>query len=373
MDPAQNNQSPNVPPFQPINPVSPPPPVSQATSSPPPVTNQQNSTTSLIIKILVIIVIIAFLVVGLLGIGTFFMLKNNFKAATNLNTPKPNNSSQTNTAQSASDTLSAALNKTIAAKTAYIDYKTKVTSHVSSAKTGITQTLNNNADGYITGSTDGKTFSMEMRIFSDLAPDKSVNVSVLSTETGDWYIRNAQTAPKWQKLSKEQYKQYESGPVDASLFGLNILGTIFSNNQALFKSIDKNTIASLGSEQTDGISTNKYRADISTPDYISALANDKDLTPKDADDSKIILKDAIITVVYYVDPASGYVKKLTVDGKKLTQIPTPESQQLGLSTTHDIMLNADISRIGTPTNITVPGQSDVLGISTINLKPPSLQ
>jgi hypothetical protein len=53
--------------------------------------------------------------------------------------------------------LSLALDKTIAVKTLYMDYKTQVESRLAFAKTGLTQTLHNNVDGYITGSTDGKT------------------------------------------------------------------------------------------------------------------------------------------------------------------------------------------------------------------------
>ncbi|MBI3981037.1 hypothetical protein HY345_03500 [Candidatus Microgenomates bacterium] len=324
--------------------------------------------------LVVVIVLIFLFILGSVIIGGIFIFFSNQGNKKNLISQSANslNTIPITRTKSAYDILSEALNKTIAASTVYLEYKTKVASHVTSSKTGVTQTLHNNVDGSISGSTDGKTMAMEMRIFSDDAPDKSVNVSVLTTENDDWYIRNSQTAPKWQKLTKEQYEQYNSAPTDASLFGLILLGTIFSENKGLLKSVNRDSVVGLGDEQGDGTTYSKFRADVSTPDFLNALGQDEDLPKKDVEDARKILKDSILTVTYYVDKNSGYIGKLNVEAKSLTQITTPEAIQLGVSAKHDLILDANLSRFGIPTNITVPSTGDVLGVSAVAPQKPKL-
>lgn len=267
------------------------------------------------------------------------------------------------------ETLLAAINKTTSAKTLYVDFKSKVASRLTVAKTGVTQTLHNNLDGYMSGSTDGTTGKTEMRIYSDATPDKMVTIGTINTDSGDWYIKTAATAPKWQKLTKGQYdKTANSQPIDASLFGLNILGTLMAKDKALFTSLKKDSVEKIGDETVVDVLLTKYRIEVSVPDFITALAKDPDRTAKEIEEVKVILKDAVITATFFVDKNSQYIKRITIDAKNLSQVPTPESQQLGISTIHDIVTTADLSRFDLATNIAPPAPADTITSDTIELK-----
>jgi len=304
------------------------------------------------------LIIVLVVLVVLLGAGGLVFLSKQ------VSNNKNSNSFQLPFAQTPYDKLLSALEKTSSAKTLYAEYRNKVISSISQSKTGVTQTLSNNVDGSISGSTDGKTGQAEMKIWSDLAPDRSIMVSVVNTENGDWYVKNA-ASPKWQKFTKEEYKkQTESSPTDASLYGLNILGTLFAENQALLKSVKKDTVESLGKETADATTYSKYRVEISTPDFINALSTDKDRTPNEVNDSKTILQNSVLSAIFYVEDSTNYVKKLHVEAKKLQQIPNAQADQLGIRTTHDITLDADLSRFNVATNISAPDVKDVLGVST---------
>lgn len=295
--------------------------------------------------------IVIVIIVVILGVGGY-MLFNNQSTNSLLSLNK-----------SPYDKLLTALNKTTSAKTMYAEYKTKVTSSLSSAQTGVTQTLTNNVDGSIAGSTDGKTGQFDMKIYSESNPTQSVNVAVINTENGDWYVKNAGST-KWQKFTKEEYeKDTASQPIDASLYSLNILSTLFEKDQALLKSIKKETVEAIGEESMNDTKLAKYKVEISTPDFINALANNPDRTKNEIEDSKRILKNAVLTAVFYVDDKSNYVRKLHVEAKKLAQLPNEQSEKLGVSVTHDILLNADLSRFDVSTDITAPDDKDVLGVS----------
>jgi len=303
--------------------------------------------------------ILVFLFV-ILGIGGFFLLSQR----KTINISKQTSPSKL-FVQTPYDRLIAAVEKTKDVDTLYLEYKTKVTSRISSAKTGVTQTLNNNVDGYITGSTDGKVGKVEFRIYSDLDPSKSVNMTVMNTEDGSWYLKTAATAPKWQKFTKEEYDKLDEGqPTDASLYGINILATIFSENKALFKSFQKDLVESLGDEVIDDKTHAKYRVEISTTAFINALSQDEEIGPRDVEDARIILKDAVITATFFIDKDTNYIKRIKIIAKNLTQIPTPESQQLGVSTVHDCDLTADLSRFNLPTEITPPGPEEIIESKT---------
>ncbi len=257
--------------------------------------------------------------------------------------------------------LEDALNKTSAATTAYMDYKTKVTSRVTVTKTGITQTLENNVDGYLSGSTDGKTSKIEMRIYSSSNPSASVVINGITTETGDVYLKGPATAGKWQKFTKPEFKALDDKtPADASLYGFEILSTIFSEDKALFKAVKRESVQKL-LDQTEGDKTlAKYEVEVSVIDFVNALRQDKDRSEKDINDAQIILKDAIIKTTYFVDKNSRYVTKLVAEAKNLTQIPTPEGEQLGVSAQHDLVITAELSRFNLPTGISAPDASELV-------------
>lgn len=260
--------------------------------------------------------------------------------------------------------LESALDKTGQVKSAYLEFDMKDTAMVTVNSQGITKTIVGLVSGYLTGSTDGKSSKVDMRISSPDNPNTSINISYIILESGDTYLKGPATSGKWLKSTKqESKKRNEASPTDASLYGFQIFSTIFSENKALFKAINKDTVTKLPDEVKEGKKLNKYAVDISTPEFLIAQAQDEEFTDKDKSDAKIILQDAIMKATFVVDSATNYVVSINVEAKHLTQIPTPESQNLGVSTTHDLDLNANMSRFDVPADVTPPAPSEV--ISTI--------
>lgn len=262
--------------------------------------------------------------------------------------------------------LEKALDKTGALDTFYVDYKTKVSSRMTVQ--GLTENVVNNVDGYITGSTDDKTTKMEMRIYNEDTPSASVVIGLISVENGDLYIRGPATGVKWQKITKDEYKTMLKEDVpDASLYGFEMISTVFSENKALFKSVEKDAVRQLSDVTENDKAFAKYETEVSVVDFIEVLRQDKEseLSEKNIKDRQTILQDAIIKTTYSVDKKSGYIAKLVIDAKNLTQVPTtPEAaqlvKQLGLSTQHDLTLTADFSRYNLPTGIVPPDKSEIL-------------
>jgi hypothetical protein len=262
------------------------------------------------------------------------------------------------------DELEAGLNKTIAAKTAYIDFKTKVNSHVT-AKTGLTKTSPANLDGYLTGSTNGDINKAQLRISSPESPNNSVNIDVITVKGGDTYIKGPATGIKWQKITKvEAEAQNNKNPTDASLYSLEVLSTLFSQNKALFKTIKKESVQKMADQIIDGKKYDKYDVEISVVDFVNVLSSDPDKTEKDKKDAKIILKDTTLAATYFIDKQSGFVTKVYVSGKNLSNVPTPQTQQLGISATYDFDLNADLSRFDVPTGVTIPDSSELMAVDS---------
>lgn len=294
------------------------------------------------------------LIVLALGAGYFFLNNGkSIKLADLANQLNPN--------KTPFQRLDSALSKTLNVKTFYLDFDMKDTGLITLVSKGLTQTINATISGYISGSTDGKTQKMEMRISSPSNPNTSIIVSVINIEDGTWFVKGPATAGKWKKYTKAEYeKETSATATDASLYGLNILGTIFSESKALFKTIRKETVESLPDETNEGKTYDKYTAEISVPDFINSLSLDKDVTEKDKSDSKIILKDAIMKITLSVDRAANYVTKIIIDARYLTFIPNAASEKMGISTVYDIETTADLSRFDVPTNISAPDSSEVV-------------
>lgn len=352
---------PRIPP-SPASPPIPPPLVSEAAPPPLPAsmpTEVANPGDTSPRKSPFLLLILLLVIVAAVGGGIYYFLNKNILIKS-VETIK-----QVNPIKTPRDEMELAINKVMGAKTAYIDYKMKVTSRITNTKTGITQTFNPIAEGYLAGSTDGKVLRMEIRISSSNNPTASIDISVITTEGDIVYVKGPATQGKWMKLAKAEFeKQAESSPTDASLYGFNLLGTILSENKALFKSIRKDAIEKTANQTVDGKVLNKYTVEIGTPEFIDALEQDKETTQKDKSDAKVILKDAVVRADFFVDPGSNYITKLVIDTKNLAQISTPESEQLGISTVHNIELEANLSRFDVPTGITAPDPKDILNSST---------
>ena len=116
----------------------------------------------------------------------------------------------------------------------------------------------------------------------------------------------------------------------------------------------------MGEKSLDGKNYDQYNVEISTTHFIDALSADEEVTAKEVDDCKIILKDAVITANFFVDKKAGYIGKLEVSAKNLTQISVPEAEESGLRSIHDSELTATLSRFNLPTEITAPDPKDVI-------------
>jgi hypothetical protein len=304
---------------------------------------KQNST-NLFMLILVLIVV---------GVGGFMIMKDNdsmnpFKAFVQ-KTPY--------------EVLTQAIEKTKSISSLYIDYKSTVSSHISSTQSVITETNSANIDGSAYGTMDGKTYSLEMKVYNKENPNRSIDLSILSVEDGDLYIKTAQSAPKWQHITKEEADK-SNEPTDASYYVLDFLGTVLSPHQALLASLDKETIEKVEDVKNSDTTREKIKGRVKVTEYVSLLKKDDLMKDAEIDDAATILKDAEIYVTVTVDKKSGYIIELTIDGKKLTQIETSQSKELGVSVTHDLKVEATLSRFGTAPEVTSPRSRDVLGTST---------
>lgn len=265
--------------------------------------------------------------------------------------------------------LEAAINQTNSVESAYVDFDSNVTTRVTNVKNGLSQSLKNSLTGYLTGSTNGKLGKAEVRISSAANPGVEVVIEVITLEDETSYVKGPATGQKWLKITKEEAEK-DKTPIDASLFAFNILETVFSENKALFKAVEENSVTVLEEYQRDGVTYKKYQADIATPTYLDALAQDTDTTEKEIDNSRQILDSAVITALFEVNTKTGYITHLEVEANNVKQIPTPESEQLGLTAQHNIVLKAELSRFGLPVTITPPSEDEiitadqVLGIST---------
>ncbi len=294
------------------------------------------------------LLLLALIIVAVVG-GGYYLSKNS-SLGFNFTPPVPLNSHQE---------LEGAVNKTVTVKTAHLDYKTNVKSHITVISTGVTQTLDNNVDGYLAGSDEAS--KGELKIYSTQNPSSSVVIDVISLKDGGSYVKGPATAGKWRYVSKEENNKLdEKNPTDASLYGFNLLDSVISDNKALFRTFKKETVEKLEDFSADGKTLKRFSVEIAVPDFVGAIEKDPDSTLKDKNDAKAILADATIKATFYVDKNTNYITKLSVSAKNLTQILTPEAKQLGVSTRHDIELSADISRFDLPMEIKAPDPSEVI-------------
>ncbi|MFC1649426.1 hypothetical protein ACFL2C_01760 [Patescibacteria group bacterium] len=261
--------------------------------------------------------------------------------------------------------LKSSLEKTESVDTLYAEFEADLESKVTFTQTGVTQSIPVDMGGYITGSTDGEISKVKLSIKQFNNPSASVDIEIVGTEN-NVYLKGPATTGKWWRFSEEKFKEEDSkNPTDASLFIFDILGTIFEDNKALLKSVNDDSFEDLGTEQGENKKFNKYHVEIAVPDYISNLENDDELSSEKINQVKAILNDATISATFYVSDSSGYVEKVTIDAKNLTQIPTDESKALGVSTTHDAVLTAELSRFNVPTSITAPSGEDVIDVDSL--------
>ncbi len=257
--------------------------------------------------------------------------------------------------------LEDALNNTSNVSSMHVDYGMDVKTSIGDASTGTNTDVNSNVDGYMTGGVDGEAYEMKMSISNDLDPTSSLSVTVISDTDGNWYTKTAATGGKWVKYTSDEYEQEFSGnTIDASLFGINILGTMFDGSQAVFGATTTSTVVELGEETVNDVVLKKYKVEISVPDFIESLWGSEDVTEKDISDSEAILAHATISAVMYVNEAAGFVERMVITANNLEQIIPAEYADLGYTSTHNIVMTADLSRFGVENQVTIPTESQIV-------------
>jgi len=271
----------------------------------------------------------------------------------------------------------AALDKTLEARSVYLDFKSTITSKITSSELGLTETSVNHLDGFLSGmdEEDGETGNskMQMQIYSDEDPSLSVVVDVISLSNGITYIKGPATSGKWLLQTEEDMeKDLDDTPTDASLFGFDLLFWAFSEDKLLFKEIDKDTFRRLQDETSEGRTLERYEVEIDIPAYITAFEAEEDSKVNEVSDAKEILKNATLKTTFYVDNATGYIVKLVMDAKNLSQIQTAESQEYGIITNHDTIVTAELSRFNLDVDVTPPTSVDILNpqLQTFNTQNP---
>ena len=271
----------------------------------------------------------------------------------------------------------AALDKTLATKSFYSDFKSTVTTKIASADLGITETTVSHVDGYVTGITRGETKASDskaqMQIYSEADPTVSIVVDVISTADGISYIKGPTTGGKWLQQTEEELNDVDDKtPTDASLYGFELLFGALSEDKLLFKEINKETFRRLGDEVVEGKTLERYEVEIDIPAYIAALEANEDANTSDIEDAKAILKNAALKSTFFVDNATGYIVNLSLDAKNLTQIITEEYAQYGISSTHDVIMTAELSRFNLDVDVTPPPAAEILNpsLQTFNTQNP---
>ncbi len=252
-----------------------------------------------------------------------------------------------------------AVDRTAAVSSLYAEYKSDVTSRIT-LPTGVTETVDNNVNGYLTGTSTGDLMKGEMRISSDLDPSKEVIVEMITSEKTN-YIKGPQTQSKWLKIDNSDLeKKDEESPNDASLYGFDILGSIFSEDKALWKAIDKNSIEYQGEDKRNNKTYKKFKVEIGNSEYIKALESNPDASKKSIEEDKKILSSAKLTATFEIDATAKYITKMVIEAKNLKQIVPEQLAAAGISTQHDLKMVVDMSRFNVATDVTIPSDNEIL-------------
>lgn len=258
-----------------------------------------------------------------------------------------------------------ALEITNSLDTAHMEFDGSVNTKLTN-NTGLTANQKGKVAGYITGSTDGNTQRIELRISGEKETGIEVIVGIISVDNGETlYVSGPATKGKWQKYSKADWdKISESSITDASLYIFDIVSTLFSKSKALLASANLSDLKAL--ESKDGL--DHYKVEISVPSYIESQDSDEEYTDKDIKESSIILKEAIISGEFWVDQQTNYVTSMNIEAKNMRNVPTEESTKMGISAKFDSIMQVKLSRFNLPTNISAPDETEIVKPSVNQVK-----
>lgn len=263
-----------------------------------------------------------------------------------------------------------ALELTNGLDTAYIEFKGIVNTKITNNNNGLSGNQKGKLAGYLTGSTDGNTQRLELRISGDNNSGLEMIIGIITVDDGKtMYVSGPATKGKWQKYSKEEWEKIsESSPTDASMYVFDIVSTLFSKSKALLASANPNSLQVLKPE--DG--HDHYKVEISVPSYIESQDLDDDYTDKEIKDAKLILKESVISGEFWVDQKSEYVTKMIIEAKNMQNVPSEELTKAGISAKFDANMEVVLSRFNLPTNISAPDEESIIKPSINQVKIKSL-
>lgn len=262
----------------------------------------------------------------------------------------------------------------------HVEYLNDVDSTFTSIPTGLSELNSSVIKGYMTGTLSGDASRMEMRIANKANPGLEIGVEVITTGNGDVYLKGPATGQQWWKFTESEFDELdEENDLDASLFGFELLTSVFDESNALFNGINRNSTVYVGEDEVEGRTYELYEVEVAIPDYLDAVKNREDISEKEVDQYGEIVRDAIISGSFWVDPKMQRIAYMDLEARNIKQLKTEASEYLGLTTKHDTKVWAEFSRYDIPLDIVLPEEDEiveapmnsdpeVLGISTDQLQ-----
>ncbi|MCX7997120.1 MAG: hypothetical protein N2691_05230 [Patescibacteria group bacterium] len=217
---------------------------------------------------------------------------------------------------------------------------------------GSEQKLESRAEGYLFGASDGTTIQTELRITQKDDPSKTAffgqilvdNELFIKLDTDDWVRRNR----------SDYNKLHENQPIDATAYAYFLLDTLFTRSKALLRGIDERSVVREPDTQLDGKQVQQYTFGLSIAEYLAALERDPNTAAFTIKDARKILANATVSGRIFVDPETKYILRIQASASNLTQISTDEQVELGVRTSHQMAMVANLLDFDTPLSLVAP-------------------
>lgn len=244
-----------------------------------------------------------------------------------------------------------AYNNTITTRSMRVGFLSDVKTNILSEESGETEHIEAKIEGYFLGNTDGNTIQTELRITQN-GSDRTAFFGQILVNNQLFIKRNED---RWVERDRSDFnKLYENQPIDATAYAYNMVDTLFTNSKALLRAIDENTVQPLPDETIDDKPVKVFTFQFSNIDYINALQFDENTKEFTLEDAKKILVNAGINGKIYIDPETKTIIRIELAGTNFTQIAKDEAVQLGIITTHDITLVANLLDFNKPVSLEPP-------------------
>jgi hypothetical protein len=249
-------------------------------------------------------------------------------------------------------TLQSAYDRTVSASSMKAAFVSDVRTRRVISSENREETIESRVEGYLFGASDGSPIQTELRITFAKDPNRTAFFGQILVEDQLYMKTNTDL---WVKRDKSDYnKLYENQPIDATAYAYNMLDTLFTNHKALLRGIDESSIRREGDEDIEGKRMTPFSFSLNIGEYIAAMERDDQTAAFSVQDARAILRDARVNGTLYVDSTSGYIARITLTGTNLVQISTQESEQLGVSASHDMAMLANLVDYNAPLTLQAP-------------------